>query len=154
MPEDGLPSDAEIADRLNRIKENLYPELEDVDSKLQDILDGTEAPRIPESVHDDAFSKLEAIEKRAASAKVTLDKMKPQSDTITGGLDKKTSVGMGLGFTMAYTIIGTPLAGYAVGLIINKLTGAKGWEIWLVLGGGILGIIWVALVASRNADRM
>jgi F0F1-type ATP synthase assembly protein I len=154
MPDDQLPTDDEINARFEKLKEKLHVDLEDVDDKLEQILSGTEVPKVPETVHDEMLSRLESIEQRAASAKQTLDKTKPQSNSLSGGMDQKSALGMGMGLTMAYTIVGTPLAGYGAGLLINKATGANGWQIWLTLLGAIIGIGWVAMVSSRHADRL
>jgi F0F1-type ATP synthase assembly protein I len=154
MPDDQMPTDDEINARFEKLKEKLHVDLEDVDGKLEHILSETEAPRVPDTVHDEMLSKLDAIEQRAASAKQTLDKTKPQANSLSGGMDQKSALGMGLGLTMAYTIVGTPLAGYGIGLLINKSTGGNSWHIWLTLLGSVIGIGWVAMVANRHANRL
>jgi hypothetical protein len=154
MPEDQLPSDEEINARFEKLKESLKIELDDVDGKLSNILGATEAPRVPEEVHEEMLSKVEQIEARAAKAKQVYDQTKPQDNSLSGGLDKKTSLSMGLGLMMAYTIIGMPMAGFGLGLLINKATGTQGWQIWLTLIGSIIGIGWVIMVSNRQANRL
>jgi F0F1-type ATP synthase assembly protein I len=154
MPEEQLPSDEEINARFEKLKESLKVDLDDIDGKLAHILEETEAPKVPDDLQDEVSRKLDALEARAAKAKQTLDKTKPQANSLSGGMDQQSALGMGMGLTLAYTIIGTPLLGYGAGMLINKSTGTNGWQIWLTLLGAVIGIGWVILVTSRNANRL
>ena len=77
----------------------------------------------------------------------------PKQNTLSGSLDQKSSLSMGMGFTLAYTIVGTPILGYGIGLLINKLTHTDGWQIWLALLGSVIGIGWVVMITNRHGDR-
>ncbi len=151
-----LPSDDEIEARFQKIRENLHPDLEDVDLQLAGILDNTKADRIEDDEHAAYHAKLDDIDAKLAKAKQAKDVAtnKAKDTSISGSLDQKGSLSMGLGLSMAYTIIGAPILGYLAGLGINKLTGTQGWQIWLTLLGSIIGIGWVATVTNRNQDRL
>ena len=47
-----MPSEDEIEARFNKIRENLHPDLEDVDLKLAGILDDTKVDRLAEEEHE------------------------------------------------------------------------------------------------------
>ena len=151
-----LPSEDEIEARFNKIRENLHPDLDDVDLKLAGILDNTKVEPIPESEHDEYRSKLAELDEKMKQAKQNRDKGKPStmSGSISGSLDQKSSVSMGLGFMLAYTIVGTPLLGFGVGILINKVTHTDGWQIWLTLLGSVIGLSWVIMVTNRHGKDM
>ncbi|MBS1701869.1 MAG: hypothetical protein JST12_09430 [Armatimonadetes bacterium] len=149
-----LPSDEEIEARLAKIRDNLGVDLDDVDSKLDDILANTRADRLDEEEHDAYQQKLDELDEKIRKAKATRATSEPKRDSFSGGLDQKSSLSMGLGLTLAYTIIGAPIVGYGAGLLMNKLTGAQGWQIWLTLLGSIIGIGWVAMVTNRHGNRL
>lgn len=157
-PDDSLrlPSDDEIKARFDRIKEGLDPgEFIDADSKLDEILSRTGGERIPETEMEAYERKLNELEAKMQQAKQATNKAtgKAKDDSMSGSLDRGTAVGMGFGLTLAYTIVGMPIAGYFLGKLINSLTGKSGFEVWLTIIGGIIGVAWVSMVASRNANR-
>jgi tetrahydromethanopterin S-methyltransferase subunit G len=151
-----MPSDNEIKARFDRIKENLDPgEFIDVDSKLEEILSRDEKVTLPQSEMDEYERKLSELEEKVKQAQAAKAKAtgKAEDGSMSGSLDRGTAVGMGFGLTLAYTIVGTPIAGYFLGKLINSLTGRNGFEIWLTIIGGIIGVAWVSMVATRNANR-
>ena len=149
-----LPSDEEIRARLDRVREVIKPELEDVDPKLESILEATRAEKLSDEEHDAFHAKLAEMETRAATVKRMHESTKAKDNSLSGSLDQKSSLGMGMGLMLAYTIIGAPMVGYGIGLLINKTTGTQGWHIWTTLIGGCIGIAWTVMVTTRNADKM
>lgn len=149
-----LPSDDEIEARFNKIRDSLHPDLEDVDFKLGEILDNTSAEKIPDHEHDEYHQKMAELETRLHAAQQKKDAPEKAKASLSGSLDQKSSLSTGLGLSLAYTIIGTPLLGYALGLGINKVTGTQGWQIWLTLIGSVIGIGWTVMVVNRNNDRL
>ena len=148
-------SDEEIEARFARIKQGLSTDLEDVDDKLSEILANTKAERLKDEEHEAYMGKLSDIDAKIQDAKLKYDKArKPANDgSLSGSMDQKSSMTMGMGISLAYTIIGAPIVGYGLGILINKLTHTQGWEIWLTLGGSILGIVWVVMVTNRHGNK-
>ncbi|HLO98448.1 MAG TPA: hypothetical protein VK171_07630 [Fimbriimonas sp.] len=149
-----MPSDQEIEERFSKIKENLTVNLDDVDPKLAEILENTTASEFIEPIQSDAEQKLSEVEARFEALKeqrdAALRKAKLGDGSLTGSLDTDTTNKMGMGFVMAYTIIGLPLVGYGIGLLINKFSGASGWHIWTTMGFSILAIVWVAHLGAQT----
>lgn len=151
-----LPTDKEIKARFDRIKENLDPgEFIDADSKLEEILSRSEPTKIPKSEIDEYEQKLNLLDEKMRVAKAAKAKAtgKVEDASLSGSFDRGTAVGMGFGLTLAYTIVGMPIAGFFLGKLLNNLTGKEGFHIWLTIFGGIIGIWWVSMVATRNANR-
>ena len=148
-----LPSDEEIEARFSKIRENLTTDVDDVDEKLGHILAGTHVDRLDEAEHDEYLSKLADVDAKLKQARQSQENTKPKHESLTGSLDQKSSVAMGMGLSMAYTIIGSPIVGYGIGLLVNKVTGTQGWQIWLTLIGFVIGLGYVVIVQKRHGDR-
>ncbi len=153
-----MPSEAEIEERFEAIKAKLDPIAHnpELDAKVSEFF-GRQAENSEissDSVHPELDEKLASMQQRLESAKNTYEQTKPKANSVSGGLDQKTSLGMGLGLSMAYTIIGAPLVGYGLGLLLNKLTGNPGWHIWTTLIFSVIAVCWVAMIGSRTNDRL
>lgn len=153
-----IPSETEIEGRFDAIKAKLDPLTQnpELDAKVSEFLDrhAETSNSFSDSVHPELDDKLASMQQRLDSAKSTYEQTKPKANSVSGGLDQKTSLGMGLGLSMAYTIIGAPLVGYGLGLLLNKLTGNPGWHIWTTLIFSIIAIGWVAMIGSKTNDRL
>ncbi len=154
-----LPSDDEIQARFDEIKAKLAPVAEnsELDARVEAFLGQEPVGPIPTEMEQEADrvqAKLDGIDNRLNKAKQTYQNTKPKPNSVSGGLDQKTALGMGLGLSMAYTIIGAPLVGYGLGLLLNKATGNPGWHIWTTLIFSVIAIGWVAMIGSRNNDRL
>ncbi len=148
-----LPTDEEIEARFSKIRENLTADVDDVDDKLEGILKNTKVDRLDESEHDEYLSKLDEMDAKLKHARETQQKAQPKHNTLSGSLDPKSSVAMGMGLSLAYTIIGSPIVGFGAGLLINKATGTQGWQIWMTLIGFMIGMGYVVMVQKRHGDR-
>lgn len=151
-----LPSDDEIEARFNKIREGLSSDLDDIDLKLEKILANTNVDdeKVAEEEHEQFDQRIRDLEHKVKTAQNGANQATSSSGSLSGSLDQKSSLSTGLGLSLAYTIIGAPLLGYAVGLGINKLTGTQGWQIWLTLIGSVIGIGWTMMVVNRNNDRL
>ena len=154
-----LPSDEEIQARFEAIKAKLEPLAEnpELDARVAAFLGQEPVEHVPTELELEAArvkAELDGIDGRLNKAKQTYQNTKPKPNSVSGGLDQKTALGMGLGLSMAYTIIGAPLVGYGLGLLLNKATGNPGWHIWTTLIFSVIAIGWVAMIGSRNNDRL
>ena len=118
-----LPSDADIEARFSKIKENLTVDLDDVDDRLDGILSNTKAPKIETDEFDE---KLHALEAKAQAMKQRRESQKVQAEKEIKSV-QDANQGLGMGMTIAYTIIGMPLVGGFLGLLLNKATGGTAW---------------------------
>lgn len=154
-----VPSDDDIQARFDAIKAKLEPIAEnpELDARVEAFLGQEPIAKVPTEIELEAervAAKLNGLDEWLNSAKQTYQNTKPKPNSISGGLDQKTALGMGLGLSMAYTIIGAPLVGYGLGLLINKLTGNPGWHIWTTLIFSVIAIAWVAMIGAKTNDRL
>jgi F0F1-type ATP synthase assembly protein I len=141
-----LPSDAEIEERFSKIKENLTVNLDDVDQKLGEIINGTKAPEIETDELDQRLEELarkaEAIKERKLAADVEAQKQVRMTQDANAGL--------GMGLTIAYAILGVPLAGALVGVLVQRTTGNPVWMPVFTLAGLVFGVLTAVILIQRN----
>ena len=124
-----LPEDGEIEARLARVRDGLSGiTLDDRDEEIARV---TAAAELPKAETDDLDARLEALRAKSEAA----------------------SYGLGVGLSVSYTLIGMPVLGAVLGLILNKLTGGNAWTLIGVLGGFGLGLFWVVLVTNRQDKK-
>jgi F0F1-type ATP synthase assembly protein I len=62
--------------------------------------------------------------------------------------------GLALGLTLAYGFVGPILAGYLIGLLIDRRAGLSNqWQTWLTLAGVFAGFIFVVFVLGRTESK-
>lgn len=67
--------------------------------------------------------------------------------------DKESYRGLGLGMTIAYAIIGAPLAGFFVGWGLDALMGGGTLaRAFLTLAGAVAGVTFAVVVLNRHAS--
>jgi F0F1-type ATP synthase assembly protein I len=140
-----LPSDNEIASRLEAVRDKLKVDLTDADEKLADILESATLP-IPE---DPDHVKL-----RELSAKADALKSKRAAQQAEAARESRiaqdSNQGLGAGISIAYTILGVPLVGGIVGVILKNQTGNPVWVSICGLVGMVLGLVGAYFVATRT----
>lgn len=140
-----LPSDLEIATRLEAVREKLKVDLTDADEKLADILESATVP-IPE---DPDQAKLEELH-----AKVEQLKSKRQAQVAEAARESRiaqdSNQSLGAGISIAYTILGIPLVGGIIGVILKNQTGNPVWVSVGGLVGMVLGLVGAYFVAKRT----
>jgi F0F1-type ATP synthase assembly protein I len=141
-----MPSDEEIEARLSKIKENLTTDLDDADERLAGILDKTHVPKIETDEFDD---KLKALEAKAQDLKEKRERQKIQAEKEIQST-QESNAGLGMGMTIAYVIIGVPVAGGLIGMLLNKLTGSTFWLTLFGMGGVVLGLGFAVYLATKN----
>jgi hypothetical protein len=127
------------------VENNETPERTSVDDLHAGTSEIADAAR--DSIHQidkDFDEKLNNIGDRVQSARQSADKFKPESNNASG-MTPTEARGIGVGLTVAYSIIGTPLFMYGVGLLIDNATGTPAtatlkWSSGLLLLGAIFGV--------------
>jgi F0F1-type ATP synthase assembly protein I len=132
--------------------EKLKAELEAIDpddpemARLQELADRpltrTEAPQID----DDGLA---AIQARADATRSRLQAQNQERERRLGQ-DRDAARGLGVGLAAAYAMVGLPLAGVAVGYLLDKPTGGTFWKAALTLLGAIVGIWFAAVQVNRE----
>lgn len=99
-------------------------------------------------IQDDFEDKLKALEKRATEAKRQHEKTKARVEAQRAD-DGKAAKGLGIGLTVAYAIIGTPLVGFGAGWALDQTLGTRGWQSGLGLLGAFLGVGYAVFVLNK-----
>lgn len=89
---------------------------------------------------DDEFSaRLKALEDRAQQQKEQRENVK-REEARKSSSDAQSALGLGIGLSVAYTIIGMPLVGMGIGWFIDYKTGSNSFRTIGAVAGMALGI--------------
>lgn len=140
-----LPSDIEIASRLEAVRDRLKVDLSDADEKLSDILEASTTP-LPEDIDQTRLNEL------GAKAEVLKAKRNAQlaEQARENRIAQDSSQGLGAGISIAYTILGVPLVGGIIGVVLKNQTGNPIWVSVCGLAGMVLGLFGAYFVAKRT----
>lgn len=122
---------------------------EDELKKLQDVADGLDVPRLPESEQAAFDERMADLEKRATEAKIAREAKRVEVQR-TLKSDQDSAKGLGIGLAIAYTMIGLPIFGYGVGYFVDQSSGGTQAKGIGVLIGSILGIFMAVVILNRH----
>ena len=126
------------------------------------------APGTPEDIADRARSRADDLDREfserinsldarmnAGRARHEASRIKAQRESMS---DPESARGLGVGLTVAYAIIGTPILLFLVGIGVDKLVGVPAdapmkWSAGLGLLGMIVGVTFAIMVANRAANN-
>jgi F0F1-type ATP synthase assembly protein I len=140
-----LPSDNEIASRLEAVRDKLKVDLSDADEKLAEILDSATIPT-PE---DPDHAKLLELSAKADALKNKRTAQQAEAAR-ENRIAQDSNQGLGAGISIAYTILGVPLVGGIIGVVLKNQTGNPIWVSVCGLVGMILGLVGAYFVATRT----
>lgn len=145
MDEPKPPHDSqdEPVDPLEKLKEENSSAIEAAAAKARAQLEAEDA--VVAGKLQDFDSKIAGIRKKQADAEV-----QRQKDSMVA---PDTGKSLGMGLTIAYTIIGMPLAGFFIGLLIDSRVGGDHWRTWLAAGGSIFGLAGAVLLLQRSSKK-
>ncbi len=125
----------------------------DGDSDGADTLsEQVQAAREKNARLDDEFAgRLNALEERARQQKLLRDNQKREENRKMES-SRQSARGLGVGLSIAYTLIGLPLIGVAIGWFLDSRTGGTAYKGIGAVAGTVLGIVMTVLLLSR-ADR-
>ncbi len=137
--------------------------IEGIDRELNQAFDGrlsdmeAAADRVHPSeepaIDDDTDAKIARIELRARAAR-TRGNSSGAMPKQGGQKDRDAYRGVGVGLTVAYTIIGVPLLGAAVGFLIDQSRGTSQWTGICTVAGAFLGVGFALFTLNRtNMDK-
>lgn len=137
------PSDEDIAERLKRVRAELdameLPELPE--ERIPQVPPGPAAPDVDDRLRE-MDEKVRRVKGRWEAAQRQEAKQNESS--------AQSSKGLGLGLSIAYTIIGLPLVGYGVGVLISNFTGDLHWKGNGGFVGSVLGVVGAILMLNRH----
>ena len=130
--------------------EQLEAELQKVEAVMLEE-DRFEAPKITDEMDD----RLSALEMRAKEAKGVAAQKKDFVYREARGAKYHQDTGKGLstGMVAAGAIIGGPMVGYGLGILLDNATGSNGWKPLIMILGAAIGIAFtVRYVNMQNGD--
>lgn len=130
-------------------EDELWQEFEALDEEVQRIRSETV---LPDASSDPELSdRLEALDKRIEEVKAKKEQHRARSSTVIGQ-DPASARQLGVGLTVAYTVLGVPLAFYGVGWLLDGGTGEQ-WRTNLTFVGAILGVTAAIFMLHRSQSR-
>lgn len=118
--------------------------------RLEQLAESARGGHVPEP--DEAFAeRLATFERQFEEAKARREK-RAQEEKRKAKSDQEAARGLGLGLSIAYTIIGLPIFGFAVGWAIDQRLGTELAKGFCVLAGSIVGLT-MAIVMLNRANR-
>lgn len=142
-----MTDDDKLVDNAGNVDE------EELDRRIREIgLDQT--PSIDKAKEeaakiDDEFSeRLKNLENKALQHKLIRDNRTRETSRKLRD-DAQSAKGLGVGLSVAYTIIGLPLLGVAIGWAIDTRMGTQTFRSLGVLLGSVLGIVGAIALLSR-----
>ncbi len=139
----------------------------DVEKPDPDPIDSA-TPGNPEEVADRARLRADDLDREFTDRLSSLDsrmtanrarheaaKTKANKDSMS---DPDSARGLGVGLTVAYAIIGTPMILFLIGMGVDRLVGIPSnatlkWSAALGLLGMFMGVAFAIIVANRAANR-
>lgn len=98
---------------------------------------------------DEEFGeRLKALEEKAKTVKEVRDNQNREKARKLES-DRETAKGLGLGLSIAYTIIGLPILGAVIGWFLDSRMGGQTFTSLGVLIGSVLGIVAAVFMISR-----
>lgn len=98
---------------------------------------------------DDEFeARLKELEERAKGSHQTRENKKLETNRRMAS-DRDSAKGLGLGLSIAYTIIGLPLLGVLIGWFMDQRVGGQTFTSIGVLVGSVLGIVGTVFMLSK-----
>jgi F0F1-type ATP synthase assembly protein I len=98
---------------------------------------------------DDEFSqRLHALEEKAKAQKLIRDDQKRQMERKQES-DRDSARGLGIGLSIAYTLIGCPILGLIIGFLLDGPSGSMTYKNWGMGLGCLLGIMLTFFLLSK-----
>jgi F0F1-type ATP synthase assembly protein I len=127
--------------------DELELKLRDLDARLDAAKDQR---REKEGLFDREFEqRLEKLHDKADQAKAVNDSVKREQER-NWAAERSSARGLGIGLTVAYTIVGLPLVGAGVGWLIDRSLGTSGAVAIGVVAGAALGMVMALMMLNRQ----
>jgi hypothetical protein len=131
-PESLSEAEAKLAEMDRRIEEQKAASREEI-----------------EKIHAGFDEKMADMEKRLSAARKK--EAQREEKNIESSIGGTTGRSLGIGMTIAYGVMGGPIAGWLVGMAIDRQMGTGGmWQGWLVMLGAVMGIVYAIVMLQRH----
>jgi F0F1-type ATP synthase assembly protein I len=141
-----MPDDPEV-----RPEDDFEVRMRELEEKAAKIKASVQIPE-PKHIGEGFDEKIGEIEQRARIAKATHDSVRSEEERrlLQGGSDQR---GLGLGYSIAYTIIGVPLIGAAIGYLLDNQLHTVYWKGYLTLAGAVVGLVLAVVTLNRSNPK-
>jgi F0F1-type ATP synthase assembly protein I len=130
-------ADARIGERIERLE----------------ALAGRLGEAKPQGAEPEFEERLARIEAKAEAVRAAREG-KSAAESKRRGSDAEDYRGLGIGLAVAYTIIGVPIAGAAIGWLLDQAMGSALWIQVCTLAGATLGVFMAVLMLNKaNQSR-
>jgi F0F1-type ATP synthase assembly protein I len=138
-----LPDDAPKSESLSEAEAKLA----EMDRRIEEQKAASQAEI--DKIHAGFDEKLTQLDKRLQAARKNDEQR--QEKTTSSSVGGETGRSMGIGLTVAYGIMGGPIAGWLIGMAIDRQMGTGGmWQGWLVMLGAVMGIVFAVVTLQRQ----
>ena len=142
-----MTDDDNLIDKENNVDED------ELDRRIRELgLDQTpsidKAREEAAKIDEEFGERLKALEEKAKTVKEVRDNQNREK-TRKLESDRETAKGLGLGLSIAYTIIGLPILGAVIGWFLDSRMGGQTFTSLGVLIGSVLGIVAAVFMISR-----
>lgn len=103
----------------------------------------------PDGLDEEFEERMKRLEERASAHRELRENEQKEQARKTRG-DRDAAKGLGLGLSVAYTIIGLPVFGYGVGWLISRSTGSTTVAGFGMLIGAVVGIAVAIVMLGRQ----
>ncbi len=135
MSDDERPKDEDTADSL----------IQEMHAKTGEVAD---AHRSAADFDEDTLRKMDEIADRARSLRKA-NEQKEEVKTETRKVQAEDSKGLGLGFSVAYTLIGVPILGVGAGWLLDRALKSTVFMGVGAIVGMVIGIVLVILMVNK-----
>ncbi len=146
----------ELVDKLESEQklEELFEKQDKGIERLEALVQQVETHREEVGLDEDMESRLRRIEEMAQTARTRRGTgLSSPEKSREMKSDREAARGLGLGLSVAYTIIGLPMFGLAVGWLLDKNTNSNIFKPAFVVGGAALGIVIAIVMLNREQNR-
>lgn len=141
-----MTDDDKLIDKEGNVDE------EELDRRIRELgLDASptdNAKAEADKIDDEFAARLQALEDKARKQKLIRENTARETQRRQNS-DASGTRGLGIGLSVAYTIIGMPLFGVAVGWFLDERSGTLIYRNLGVLIGSVLGIVGAIVILSR-----
>lgn len=147
-----LPSDESIEARFGRIRDQLQSEAMNLSEIPSEVNGPLVAPLPDVDKLAELDRKAEELRTRAGESKRRLE-VATKRDEKTLKSEQEAARGLGFGLQVAYTIIGMPLLGAAIGYGIDTATGNTIWKGNVSLLFMAIGVAWAIYILQVKGPK-
>ncbi len=131
-------------------EEDVHARFNEIDKRVDDVRANADEKK---SALDSEFDqRLKALEEKAQKAKASREVEKKKVERIQTSTQEESRA-LGLGLSIAYTIIGIPLLGAGVGWLIDRQVGTHYWMGMLTLAGATGGVAIAIFKMNQNERK-